>query len=234
VLGYQLLVLLNKPLTGSQIYFTGCRTVFNLLIPSESSTAVTDYCFYSPTKTYYMREILLPVCAFCFFGISSCNSGPDTKVASATMSTQAQKNVDADKMITEAFKTGDANKLDSAVSTDFVDHTDMGDKKGIDSLKNGVNMVHNQFKDMKMELKRQWADDDYVVDWVRYTGTNPTPMMGMPAGPYDIKGMEVSRFSNGKAVEHWFFYDNQMVMGWMKGMQGMGANMMDSTKKKNK
>ncbi|MGZ3952862.1 MAG: hypothetical protein ACXVBZ_15785, partial [Flavisolibacter sp.] len=65
-----------------------------------------------------MRKILLPACAFCFFGISSCNSGPDTKVASATMSTQAQKNVDADKMITEAFKTGDANKLDSAVSTD--------------------------------------------------------------------------------------------------------------------
>ena len=181
-----------------------------------------------------MRKILLPACAICFLATTSCNSGPDTKVASATMSTQAQKNIDADKMISEAFRTGDASKLDSAVSPDFVDHTDMGDKKGIDSLKSGLNMVHTQFKDMKMDLRRQWADDDYVVDWVRYTGTSPTAMMGMHAGPYDIKGMEVSRFANGKAVEHWFFYDGQTVAGWMKGMQGMGADTMEKDKTKKK
>ena len=181
-----------------------------------------------------MRKILLPGIAFCFIVISSCNSGPDTKVASATVSTQAQKNIDADKMISQAFETGDPSKLDSAVSADFVDHTDMGDKKGIDSLKSGVNMVHTQFKDMKMEMKRQWADDEYVVDWVRYTGTNPTPMMGMPAGPYDIKGMEITRFANAKAVEHWFCYEGQTVAQWMKGMQGMGATTPDKDRNKKK
>jgi predicted ester cyclase len=124
--------------------------------------------------------------------------------------------------------------LDSLISSDFVDHSDMGDKKGVDSLKSMLNMIHTQFKDMKIDVKRQWADDEYVVDWVRYTGNNPTAMMGMPAGPYDIKGMEVTRFSNGKAVEHWFFDDSQMVAEWMKGMQGMGNNMSDSTKMKSK
>ena len=181
-----------------------------------------------------MRKILLAACAFSLVAITSCNSGPGTKVASATVSTQAQKNINADKMISDAFQTGDASKLDSVVSPDFVDHTDMGDKKGIDSLKNGVNMVHTHFKDMKMEMNRQWADDDYVVDWVRYTGTNPSAMGGMPAGPYDIRGMEVSRFANGKAVEHWFFYESQMVAGWMKGMQASGANKIEKEKSKKK
>jgi hypothetical protein len=166
-----------------------------------------------------MRKILFIVCTVVLtFVFISCNS--DTKVASASNSAQAQKNIDADNRISDAFKSGDASKLDSVISSDFVDHTDMGDHKGVDSVKSMVNTIHTQFKDMKIELKKQWADDDYVTDWVRYTGTNPNPGMGMPAGPYDIKGMEVTRFSNGKAVEHWFFYDSQTVADWMKNMQG--------------
>jgi len=182
-----------------------------------------------------MRKISLAAFAGLFFALTSCNNSAETKVASAANSSQAQKNIKADETIMDAFKTGDASKLDSVISPDFVDHTDMGDHKGIDSLKSMLNMIHSQFKDMKIETKRQWADDDYVVDWVRYTGTNPTAMMGMPAGPYDIKGIEVSRFSDGKAIEHWFFYDAQTVADWMKNMQG--GNMSegkDSSKMKSK
>lgn len=178
--------------------------------------------------------MLLPAWAFALFAFASCNTSADNKVAAPSTSSQAQKNIDADKIISEAFESGDAGKLDGVVASDFVDHTDMGDKKGIDSLKRELNMIHSQFKDMKMELKRQWADDEYVVDWTRYTGTNPTAMMGMPAGPFDIKGMEVTRFTNGKAVEHWFFDDSQMVADWMKGMQGMGTGTKDKIDKKSK
>jgi hypothetical protein len=56
--------------------------------------------------------------------------------------------------------------------------------------------------------------------------------MGMPAGPYDIKGIELSRFSNGKAVEHWSFYDSQNVAEWMKNMSS--GMMPDNSKKKSK
>jgi predicted ester cyclase len=181
-----------------------------------------------------MRIMLLPAWAFALFAFASCNTSADNKMAAASTSSQAQKNIDADKIISEAFESGDAGKLDGVVASDFVDHTDMGDKKGIDSLKRELNMIHSQFKDMKMEQKRQWADDEYVVDWTRYTGTNPTAMMGMPAGPFDIKGMEVTRFTNGKAVEHWFFDDSQMVADWMKGMQGMGTGTKDKMDKKSK
>jgi len=185
-----------------------------------------------------MRKIVFTAPAVLFFIFVSCNNSGDTKIASSSNSSQTQKNIDADNAISKAFETGDASKLDSFVSVDFVDHTDMGDHKGLDSLKSMLNMIHTQFKDMKMETKRQWADDDYVADWVHYTGTNPTPMMGMPAGPYDIKGMELSRYSDGKAVEHWFFYDSQTMAEWMKNMQGgnMGEGKMmgDSSKMKSK
>jgi predicted ester cyclase len=180
-----------------------------------------------------MRKIYCGVTTALFFVFISCNNSADTKLAAANSSSQAQKNMEASDAISKAFETGNANMLDSLISSDFVDHTDMGDKKGIDSLKTMLNMMHAQFKDMKMERKKQWADDDYVAEWVRYTGTNPTAMMGMPAGPYDIKGMELSRFSNGKAVEHWFFYDSQTVAEWMKNMN-TGKMQDDNSKKKSK
>ena len=181
-----------------------------------------------------MRIMILPAWAFALFVFASCNTSADNNVAAASTTSQAQKNMDADKIISEAFEKGDPSKLDGVVASDFVDHTDMGDKKGIDSLKSELNMIHSQFKDVKMELKRQWADDEYVVDWMRYTGSNPTATMGMPVGPFDIKGMEVTRFADGKAVEHWFFDDSQMVADWMKGMQGMGTGTKETIDKKSK
>jgi predicted ester cyclase len=182
-----------------------------------------------------MRKILFAAPAALLFTFISCNNGADTKIASANTSSKTQKNMEVDDAISKAFETGNANMLDSLISPDFVDHSDMGDKKGIDSLKSMLNMIHAQFKDMKMDRKRQWADDDYVADWVRYTGTNPTAMDGMPAGPYDMKGMELSRFSNGKVAEHWFFYDAQTVAEWMKNMNtGAGKMKEDKSKMKSK
>ena len=46
----------------------------------------------------------------------------------------AEKNLAASRIVTDAFKSGDASKIDSAVAADFVDHTDRGDM-GRDSLK---------------------------------------------------------------------------------------------------
>ena len=180
-----------------------------------------------------MTKISFAVSAVVVF-IFICCYGTDSKVASSS-STKAQKNMEVDDAISKAFKTNNASMLDSLIAPDFVDHSDMGDRKGIDSLKSMLNMLHTQFKDMKMDRKRQWADDDYVADWIRYTGTNATAMMGMPAGPYDMNGMEITKYSDGKAVEHWFMYDAQTVGQWMMNM-GNGSNKMkgDSTKTKSK
>jgi len=145
--------------------------------------------------------------AFCF---SSCNDG----AVSADNNDARQKNIAANDVVIKAFETGDVSGIDSVIAPDFIDHTDMGDKKGPDSLKAMISMVRNHFKDMKMEKVREVADDEYVFSWMRYSGTGDGTM-GMPKGPYNMNSIEVSKFKDGKAVEHWAFVNAQEMMKMM-------------------
>ena len=45
--------------------------------------------------------------------------------------------------------------------------------------------------------------------------------MGMPNGPYDMKSIEVAKFKDGKAVEHWGFMDMQDMMKMMPPQPNM-------------
>lgn len=143
----------------------------------------------------------------------------------------AKTNLEVSHIVNEAFRTGDTSKLDSVVSPDYVDHTDRGDIKGIDSLKAAVKWIHENMKDMKMELRREWADNEYVSSWMRFSGNNTTAMPGFPAGPYDWNTTEVSRYKEGKLVEHWGFMDIQSVMKMMQRYVGM-TTIPDSSRRK--
>jgi predicted SnoaL-like aldol condensation-catalyzing enzyme len=177
-----------------------------------------------------MKKILFAVWAGLFFLFTSCNNS--TPVSSeASDNSQAQKNMEANHTVTKAFETGDVSGLDSVISADFVDHTDQGDKKGVDSLKAMVNWVHNNMKDMKMETVKELADDNYVMSWMHYTGTGDGAMM--PAGPYDMDIIETTKFRDGKAVEHWAFGEMQDMGKMMKEQMQMGKmNKPDTSKMK--
>lgn len=172
------------------------------------------------------------------FLVLSCNNS--ARVASESRdstSSMTQKNLEANNVISNAFETGDVSKIDNAVASDFVDHSDRGDIRGTDSLKAMVTMIHNNMKDMKMETIKDMADGDYVFSWMRFSG-NSNGSMGMPAGPYDMQAVEVSKFKDGKATEHWEFMDIRDVTKMMKQMQNMGNRQtmppMDTTKMKKK
>jgi predicted SnoaL-like aldol condensation-catalyzing enzyme len=113
--------------------------------------------------------------------------------------------------------SGDPSKIDDAVATDFVNHTDQGDKKGPDSLKAMITTMKKMMGDMKMTLMKEVADDDYVFSEMEFTGTS-NGEMGMPKGPYDRHGIEVVKFKDGKAIEHWEYMRNDDVMEMMKMM----------------
>jgi hypothetical protein len=56
--------------------------------------------------------------------------------------------------------------------------------------------------------------------------------MGIPPGPFNIHTIELSKYKDGKATEHWGFWETREVVEQMKEMQhGMG-NKPDSTKMK--
>tara|TARA_R110000796_G_scaffold183498_2_gene299945 strand:+ start:15235 stop:15654 length:420 start_codon:yes stop_codon:yes gene_type:complete len=112
---------------------------------------------------------------------------------------QEQLNIKADNILMKVFETGDVVMLDAIIATDFVNHAE-NDKVGLDSLKQMVKGFHSNVKNLKMEIVTQMANDNYVCDWVRFTGNNPEMV---------IEGMEVTRYANGLAQEHWFFPKNQ-------------------------
>ncbi len=152
------------------------------------------------------------------FVLAGCAT-PEKKSEEQTASNSAaEKNLANARTVAKAFSSGNAAGIDSVIADDFVDHTDRGDKIGRDSLKAMINWVKDHGKDMKMEAIREVGDDEYVFQWLRYTGTSDGAMG--PAGPYDMKVIEVSRHKDGKIVEHWAYMDSGEMM---KMMAAMGA-----------
>ena len=155
----------------------------------------------------------------------SCNDKEDHD----KMSDKAKKNLEASRSISKAFETGDPSVVDSVVASDFVDHTDRGDM-GRDSLKAMISGMKEMFPDMKMNVLRELADDDYVFSLMQFTGTS-NGQMGMPVGPYDMHAIQVVRFKDGKAVEHWEYMEPREMMKMMP--QG-NTDKKDTTKKTEK
>ncbi len=171
-----------------------------------------------------MKKILFAAFAMCMFASCSNDATTTTKVT-----TEEQKNLAANDVIIKAFQTGEVSGIDSVVADDYIDHTDRGDFKGRDSLKAMVTWVHANMKDAKMEKVREVADGEYVWSWMRYTG-NSDGSIGMPAGPYDIQAIELSKYKDGKAVEHWNFMEIQDAIKMMAPAQPPSKNTNDTVK----
>jgi predicted SnoaL-like aldol condensation-catalyzing enzyme len=130
------------------------------------------------------------------------------------MSATAKKNLDAMHTVVTAFETGDTSKINDVVSADFIDHTDRGVMVGTDSLKAAVTMMHKMDSTLKFNLVKELADDEYVTAWYKITGISDG-YMGMPKGPYEMNSVDVVKFKDGKATEHWSFLEMTEVMKMM-------------------
>lgn len=174
-----------------------------------------------------MKKFLFIIPAGFICLLISCDS---KKEGGGGMSDKAKKNLASSHIVSDAFMSGDPSKIDSAVASDFVDHTDMGDK-GRDSLKAMITNMKKTMGDMKMTLIKEVADDDYVFSEMEFTGTS-NGEMGMPKGPYDLHGIEVVKCKDGKAIEHWEYMRNDDVMKMMKMMMPPPPAAMDAKKPK--
>ncbi len=171
-----------------------------------------------------MKKVVLiaSVIVTCFILSCANNSGG--------MSDKAQKNLEASRAVAKMFESGDFSKLGDYVAADGIDHSGMdGEIKGLDNLKAEYSKMCSMMSDMKNETVKEWADDEYTVQWLKETSTAKADEMGMKAGDRNtFNAIEVSKFNNdGKATDHWTF------ISWgdaMKMMPQQGAmDMMDST-----
>jgi predicted SnoaL-like aldol condensation-catalyzing enzyme len=151
-----------------------------------------------------MKKNLFVVCACtCCFLIAcnnSANSGNDN-------------NISTSRDIFKGIEAGDTTKL-SSIAADAVDHAGpYGDVTGADSIKGMLAQIHNHIKDLKIEILNDATSGDYVYVWNKWTGTALDSSMGFsPNQPFNTSGVDIIKFRDGKAVEHWGFVDQKDVI----------------------
>jgi predicted SnoaL-like aldol condensation-catalyzing enzyme len=154
-----------------------------------------------------------PLVLLLLISISSYEQQPKKHLKVLKDSSWSQKNLEAAHIVTKAFTTGDISQIDIAVTPNFIDHTGMGDA-GRDSLKAMIIAMHIQFPDIKNEIIKEMADNDYAFLLVRSKGTS-NGEMGIPAGPFEMNEIEVLKFKNGKITEHWAYLQFKDIMKMM-------------------
>ena len=133
------------------------------------------------------------------------------------MSDKAKANLEASRSIGKCFDTKDFSKLGDFVADDAVDHAgENGDIKGLANMKVEFAKMVEGIENAKSEAIKELADDEYVMYWMRFTGSLKTDMMGMKAGDnYDMSAIELSKFKDGKMIEHWTFMQPADMMKMM-------------------
>lgn len=134
--------------------------------------------------------------SFCCFLIA-CNNDAD--------SGNDQK-LSASRDIFKGIETGDTSKLTS-IAPDAIDHDGPnGEVTSGDSIKAYLAQIHDHVKDLKVDILGDAVSGDYVYTWSKMSGTALDSAMGFPANqPFEVSSVDVVKFRDGKAVEHWGF-----------------------------
>lgn len=133
------------------------------------------------------------------------------------LSAAAKKNIEAQHGVIKCFDTKDFSKLGDYIAEDFIDHAGQnGEIRGLANAKAEFEKMSETLANNKSEILVELANDEYVMTWIRFTGTLAIDNMGKKAGDsYDMTSLEVSKFKDGKAIEHWVFMDPAEMMKMM-------------------
>jgi len=159
---------------------------------------------------------LTGICIYCLISCTD-STKPATDTTAAPEQSQAEKNKDVNRAIMKAIEAGDSAAIDTLIAADAIDHSGPNEieMKG-DSLKKMLSHMHSDVSDLKMDIKESAAEGDYVFTLSTMTGTTKTADMGMPANTkMDMTGVDVVKFKDGKAVEHWSYMDPKDMMKMM-------------------
>lgn len=160
-----------------------------------------------------MKQVLFAAATVWCCVLLSCQNAANNNMADS----QTEKNKIAVRDVYQGIQTGDITKL-SVIADDAVDHAGPNGQeiKGGDNIKKMLADMHNHIKDLKVEIVADAADGDYVFTWCRMTGTAVDSSMGMAPGTnLDSKCVDVVKFKDGKATDHWCYMDPKEMMKMM-------------------
>ncbi len=133
----------------------------------------------------------------------SCND------ESGGMSATAKKNMEVNEAITKAYESGDFSKMGDYIAADAIDHAgEQGDIVGLENIVAEMKKWQEMMPDMKGTTVKTMADDEYVITWSKSSGT-------MNGKQMEMTGVDIAKFKDGKAVEHWMYMDPKDMMNMM-------------------
>ena len=163
-----------------------------------------------------MKKLLIAAMAgLCCFIISCNNSGTSATTASENSTdSNAAKYKQINREILNGIETGDSSKF-SGIADDAVDH--MGPTgqavKGGDNIRKMLLGMHSHVKDLKFDIKDEAVNGDNLYTWATMTGTTLDSSMGVPSNTkINWTSVDVLKFKDGKAYEHWGYVDPKDMM----------------------
>jgi len=154
------------------------------------------------------RRSIAAICAavaLCAISLGFTSAGEEEKNSAAVK-----------RFYDEVMGKGNLKVIDELVADNFVDHSvpdpDMpGNKMGLTQT---MGMFRTGFPDLQITVEDMIAKGDKVWVYTTMRGTNTGEFMGKPATgkKIEVKGIDIVRFVNGKAVEHWGLNDDMAMM----------------------
>jgi steroid delta-isomerase-like uncharacterized protein len=130
------------------------------------------------------------------------------------MSTEQNK-IQARRFMDEVINGGNVGKIDELTAEGFVDHqAPPGVPPTREGVKGFVTAFRKAFPDLHYTIHDVIAEGDRVVQRATGHGTMKGEFQGMPASGKAATWEEIhiTRFENGKAVEHWGVTDQMGMM----------------------
>jgi len=128
------------------------------------------------------------------------------------MSATAKKNLEVNDSIMNAYMAGDFSNMDKYIAADAIDHGgEKGDIVGLENIVAEMKRYSTMMTDVKATMTKSLADDEYVYTWSKMSAK-------MDGKPIEMSSMDVTKFKDGKAVEHWVYMDPKEMMAMMPEM----------------
>jgi len=162
---------------------------------------------------------LIALAAITTVFLSSCMK-KDTGSSEASLKADSVKlkNIEGYRAVIGIFNSGKLDELDKYFEANYQEHeVEPGQKGGLTGLKESMTAFRTAFPDLKFTVNDIVAEGDKVWALITMTGTNSGSFMGQPptGKSTTFQGVDIVRITNGKAVEHWGFYDNMKMMSDM-------------------
>ena len=127
------------------------------------------------------------------------------------------------RTVFEMFNTGDLTDLEKYAMADFKDHQMPPEitSTGLQAARDMIALYRTSMPDLHQEWLHASTTGDRTYIHYRMKGTNTGPYGDMPATgkAMDVMGVDIIRFQDGKAAEHWGYMEEAKMMEQL-GMMG--------------